>query len=142
MAKQRCKRNEKADGDYYRYVTNEDRFVQDKSRIAYRWFFEERLAMHVPADLCLLAEVRRTIRNILTESGTSTCGWSWYLREDMPYFVSAGEAFEIINEVLRSYVSGCPELGPWPETEEEAEIRIAKERADVILQRLRALNLM
>ena len=96
--------------------------------------------MDIPADFCLLSEARRNIRNLLTESGTSTCRWSWFLREDMPHFVNQQEALEIENEVLRSYVSGRPELGPWPESEEEADARIAHERAAMVLQRMKALG--
>ena len=96
--------------------------------------------MEMPADFCMLPEARRTIRNLLTESGTPTCSWSWYLCEDVPNFVILEEAFEIENQVLRSYVSGCPELGPWPESEEEADARIAQEHAAVAWERLQALS--
>ena len=50
------------------------------------------------------------------------------------------EQFVIEGLVLRSYVSSCPELGPWPETEAEADARIAKERAAVVWERILALR--
>ena len=54
--------------------------------------------------------------------------------------VNLQEALEIENQVVRSHVSGCPELGPWPESEEEAGARIAHERAKMVLQRIQALR--
>ena len=65
--------------------------------------------------------------------------WSWYLREDMPYSANLQEALEIENQMLRWNVSGCPELGPWPESEEEADARIAQERATMVFKRSQGL---